>query len=144
MQYVPCLDAFIKDILCGNCYATMADEIVRRTNGKKKPEGNGNVPTGIIGAILGALLGGAVWVLIYRFGYITALGGGLIVILALRSVPAYFAYSEVQINVLCDLVLSYAFMIWGAWSSVKRTYAENNVQTKNRKVAHVTGEQISR
>lgn len=26
LQYVPCLDAFIKDILCGNCYATMAEQ----------------------------------------------------------------------------------------------------------------------
>lgn len=187
-------------VLCGNCYADMADEIVRLGKEKKESAKNGNVPAGILGAILGALIGAAVWVLIYRFGYISALGGGLIVILALegykllggrlnrigificcmisalmllgagyfslafaimssrhhsvhhhisllyalRSVPAYFAYSDVQINVIRDLVLSYVFMIWGAWRSVKDTYTENNVQTRNRKVAHVSEQQISR
>lgn len=183
-------------VLCGNCYSDMADEIVRHNKGEQQSAVNGNISAGILGAIFGALLGAAVWVLIYRFGYISALGGGLIVVLALkgyellggrlnrfgifmccmisalmllgagylslaiaimrdrphhvslwyalRSVPAYFAYADVQMNVLRDLILSYLFMILGAWRSVKDTYTENNVQTRNRMVAHVTGGQIDR
>lgn len=116
-KYVPCLDAFLRDItgycqsngllpccescgtefglslyqidgeghmFCSDCYNKVSGQIQQTMNRKKK-QGSGNVIGGIIGALLGSLLGVAAWVLIYQAGYISALGGLLMVICSMKG-----------------------------------------------------------
>lgn len=116
-NYVPCMDAFLKEItaycndnglaicceacdtpydlslyvidgvshvLCPACYANVSDRIRQNMNEKKKG-GNGNVVGGIVGAFLGALIGVVLWVLIYQLGYISAIGGAVMIICAMKG-----------------------------------------------------------
>lgn len=74
----------VDHLLCSACYAEASDKI-RQTVNEKAKEGNGNIIGGIIGALLGSLLGVIVWVLIYQLGYISAAGGAVMVICALKG-----------------------------------------------------------
>ena len=69
---------------CSACYSDTSDQI-RQTINEKAKEGNGNIIGGIVGALLGSLLGVVVWVLIYQLGYISAAGGAVMVICALKG-----------------------------------------------------------
>ena len=71
-------------LFCFACYAQTSDQIQKSIHEKAK-QGNGNVIGGIIGALLGALLGVIAWVLIYQLGNISALGGLVMVICALKG-----------------------------------------------------------
>lgn len=74
----------ISHMFCSGCYQKVSGQIQENTT-RKKQQGSGNVIGGIIGALLGSLLGVAAWVLIYQAGYISALGGLLMVICAMKG-----------------------------------------------------------
>lgn len=74
----------VDHLYCSACYSDTSDQI-RQTINEKAKEGNGNIIGGIVGALLGSLLGVVVWVLIYQLGYISALGGVVMVICALKG-----------------------------------------------------------
>lgn len=71
-------------LFCSSCYADTSNQI-HRDMSQKASLGNGNVIGGIIGAFLGALIGAVLWFLIYQLGYISALGGAVMVICALKG-----------------------------------------------------------
>ena len=71
-------------LFCSDCYNKVSGQI-QQNMARKKQQGSGNVITGIIGALLGSLLGVAAWVLIYQAGYISALGGLLMVICTMKG-----------------------------------------------------------
>lgn len=71
-------------MLCSSCYSNVAGQIQQNAL-KKKQQGSGNVIGGIVGALLGSLIGVAAWVLIYQLGYISALGGLVMVICSMKG-----------------------------------------------------------
>lgn len=116
-KYVPCLDAFLKDIttycstnglvpccescgseyslglyqtdegehmLCSTCQSTTSQQVQNAANLTAK-KGHGNIVGGIIGALLGSLIGVIAWVLIYQLGYLSALGGLIMIVCALKG-----------------------------------------------------------
>lgn len=74
----------VDHLLCSACYADTSEQIQKSIN-QKASLGNGNIIGGIIGALLGSLLGVIVWVLIYQLGYISAIGGVVLVVCALKG-----------------------------------------------------------
>ena len=74
----------VSHVLCPACYANVSDSIRRNMNEKKKG-GNGNLIGGIVGAFLGSLIGVLLWVLIYQLGYISAIGGAIMIICAMKG-----------------------------------------------------------
>ncbi len=74
----------VSHMFCSGCYDKVSGQIQQNT-ARKKQQGSGNVIGGIIGALLGSLLGAAAWILIYQAGYISALGGLLMVICTMKG-----------------------------------------------------------
>lgn len=74
----------VSHMFCSGCYSKVSGQIQQNT-ALKKQQGSGNVFGGIIGALIGSLLGVAAWVLIYQAGYISALGGLLMVICTMKG-----------------------------------------------------------
>ncbi|MGN0131051.1 MAG: hypothetical protein ACI4AA_01265 [Lachnospiraceae bacterium] len=71
-------------MFCSSCYTGVTAQIQQNAIQKKKL-GSGNVIGGIIGALLGSLLGVAAWVIIYELGYISALGGLIMVVCSMKG-----------------------------------------------------------
>jgi len=71
-------------MFCSSCYSNVAGQIQQNAL-QKKQQGSGNILGGIVGALLGALIGAAVWILIYQLGYISALGGLVMVICSMKG-----------------------------------------------------------
>lgn len=64
----------------------------------------GNMFTGLIGALLGSLIGVALWVLIYQFGYIAGIAGLAIFIFAVKGYFLLGGKPEMKGFVLCILL----------------------------------------
>lgn len=71
-------------MFCSSCY-TSVSELLQQNAAKKKAAGQGNVLGGIIGALLGSLIGVAVWVLIYQLGYISVIGGLVMIFCTMKG-----------------------------------------------------------
>ncbi len=71
-------------LFCSSCYAGASEKLHKEVS-QKANQGGGNVIGGLIGALLGALLGAVLWVLIYQLGYISALGGAVMVVCAMKG-----------------------------------------------------------
>ena len=71
------------DFLCPDCFSRVNQSLELNRQAKKAVKGN--PVAGIAGAFLGALIGAALWVLIYHLGYIAGLAGLVMAGLALRG-----------------------------------------------------------
>ncbi|SKB49937.1 hypothetical protein SAMN06296386_101281 [Lachnospiraceae bacterium] len=142
-----------------------------------------NVPAGIIGAFIGALLGAIVIIAIGRAGFVASIGGfvlaaatikgykllskklskkGIIICVVLMIITVFCAeavnwswiiyddliaegydasFTAIMFNLFAligsadlwgefakDLLLVYAFTVWGAFPTIKRNYKERNVK----------------
>lgn len=71
-------------MFCSSCYTNVSSQLQQNAV-KKKAEGHGNMLGGIIGALLGSLLGAVVWVLIYQLGYISVVGGLVMIFCTMKG-----------------------------------------------------------
>ena len=74
----------VSHLFCPACYTGVSDKIRKDINEKKRG-GSGNLAGGLVGAFLGSLLGVALWVLIYQLGYISAIGGAVMIVCAMKG-----------------------------------------------------------
>lgn len=70
-------------ILCPNCHSNVSGIMANSEHGEKSKKGN--VFTGTIGAILGALIGVVAIVLIGMMGYIASIGGIIMAVCAIKG-----------------------------------------------------------
>lgn len=69
--------------LCDNCAEEVGQSLKENQTAIKAKKGN--FLAGIVGAVLGALIGCAAWVLIYRLGYIAGIAGLIMGICAMKG-----------------------------------------------------------
>ncbi len=69
--------------LCNSCVATV-DKTLKITQEKIRAQ-KSNIVLGIIGAILGAMIGGVAWVLVRKAGYIASIVGVITIVCALKG-----------------------------------------------------------
>lgn len=67
------------EVICPECY----EKIVNATT--EKSAKRENIDMGVVGAVLGALIGGAIWVGVYQLGYIVAIAAYLMVVCAVKG-----------------------------------------------------------
>ncbi|MBQ8802452.1 MAG: hypothetical protein IJZ53_02295 [Tyzzerella sp.] len=73
---------------------------------------------GLIGAFLGSLLGAALWILIYRLGYIAGLAGAVTAICALKGYEMFGKHLDKK-GVICSVIIMVAMIFFAnkiAWS----------------------------
>ncbi|MBR1757780.1 MAG: hypothetical protein IJ744_03520 [Lachnospiraceae bacterium] len=88
--------------LCSDCANEVAAQL--EENKAYVQAQNSNIIAGAVGAFLGALVGAAVYVLMYRLGYISALGGLVMAVLALLLYEKFGGCLDKK-GVICCIVI---------------------------------------
>lgn len=95
--------------ICPSCVQRMNYQLENAK--QQKSLESSNLLPGIIGAVLFALAGAVVWVLIYSIGYIAGLAGVLIVLAAMKGYQIFGKYLDkkgVIISIIVSLVIVFA------------------------------------
>lgn len=118
----------ISHMFCADCYGKISAQFQQAAT-RKRQQGSGNVLGGIIGALLGSLLGVAGWVLIYQAGYISALGGLLMIICAMKGYELFGGRLN-TLGIVINCVISIAMLFMAEYLclgiEVYKAFRENN------------------
>lgn len=97
----------------------------------KKPE---NVVTGIVGALIGAMIGGGCIILLSQLGYVAALSGLILAVCTLKGyelLGGQLSKKGIVVSIVLMLItpyiadrLDWAIVIMNAWSDVGITFGE--------------------
>lgn len=103
-------------MLCENCSHEVETllEDARTVTRKQK----GSLVPGLVGAFLGALIGAALWIGIYKLGYIAGIAGAVTIICALKGYEKFGGAMDVK-GVLASVVLSVVIIYFAnniAWA----------------------------
>lgn len=111
-------------LLCSSC-AEAIRENLESLREEAKHQKSKLLP-GLVGAVLGALAGGVLWVLIYKLGYIAGLAGLLIAILSLKGYEKFGGYLDVKGVIASVIVIVAAILManrmawaWEAYDALK-------------------------
>ncbi len=96
--------------LCPNC----SNEIVGRfeQNVREKMMNKSKFVPGLIGAFVGSLIGVALWILIYKMGYIAGIAGAVAIICAMKGWEMLGGALDVK-GIICSFVLSLVMIYFG-------------------------------
>lgn len=113
------------DFLCPDCFSRVNQSLELNRQAKKAVKGN--PVAGIVGAFLGALIGAALWVLIYHLGYIAGLAGLVMAVLALKGYEKFAGNLNVIGIIVCLAMVAvmiyfannvaFALEIYGAYKT---------------------------
>lgn len=111
---------------CDNCYSQTIKELDKLQESVKQKKGN--FLTGIVGALLGSVIGIALWVAVYAFGYIAAICG---IVLAVCIIKGYDLFGgkldavgiviTVVMTIAMVFVSTYLSYAYDMYSSLKET-----------------------
>lgn len=125
--------------LCPDCAAQLEQEL-REAQVEAKGQTSNLLP-GLVGALLGGLIGVAVWFGIYQLGYISALGGLAIAVAACKGYELMGRHMDrkgVAVCCVCVALLTYlanqlcwSFMVYQGLSDVGWTFSDANIYLWN-------------
>ncbi len=116
--------------LCESCKQGAAAQIEAVKQNKAMEKSNAFL--GSIGAVAGSLIGVALWVLIYQFGFMAGLAGALIVLAAMKGYEMLGKYLDKKGVIICVVIA--VFMVYFAnklsWSiEAYRAFSKEGLQT---------------
>lgn len=102
--------------LCSGCFNDIQEK-----NHQKEVENataSSNIPMGVVGALLGSLVGGIVWVVLYQLGYVAAITGLIGVVLSYKGYVLFAKKKGVKEAVISTviafvMILAAHFVVWG-------------------------------
>lgn len=88
--------------ICSSCSTEIINtqEHAEIENRSKK----GSIPLGVVGAFVGALIGGALWVIIYQFDYVVALVGFVAIVCAYKGYIMLSGKKDVKAAIISVIV----------------------------------------
>ncbi len=88
--------------LCANCKTEAGNEF--EADRQQRLANKSHVLPGLIGALLGSLVGVALWVVIYRLGYIAGIAGAVMVIMAMKGYEKFGGSLDTKGILLSSLI----------------------------------------
>lgn len=110
--------------LCDACAKEVESSLV--SNQQQVQSKKGNFVSGLVGAFLGSLLGAALWILIYKLGYIAGIAGAATIFCAFKGYELFAKHLDKR-GVIASLIMTVVILFfanriawtWEAYSQLK-------------------------
>lgn len=93
----------VPSVLCPNCQARVAQQSEQNKSVYNK-KGQGNILSGMVGALLGSLIGVVVWFIIYQLGYIAVISGVILAVCAFKGYQMFGGRITKLGIVICTII----------------------------------------